>query len=347
MKHFLLTVFALSFSFQTQASTDQKITFCFPRGTEELMTLEVLLANEKGYFKKQGIEINFKGIKGRANILMAVANNQESHCDMGASNIDGLYREELDLNLILPVHFFFYGLDYDTHLVTSKKSNIKTIADLKGKTVRLGQAPGQIAFKHMLAEAGLKQSDVKIVLHQKAVQIADQLENGKMDAGIAWVPVMPVLIAEGNINIIEKNVMGRYVMPILPHSFSFVNYEFSKNNPEIVKKFKNAIKEATDFTKANPSELIYTFQRNTKLIGSPDWKVSRVVAERAGELFTGPQAFELADQLTPTNGKSKTSVIQCLNDLGKIFFKEGIKSKKATDKDFTTWLKTMDKLAKK
>ncbi len=81
-----------------------------------------------------------------------------------------------------------FAYNYYTHpwylLATTDTSPIKTIADLKGKTIGLSSlgAPQVPALMHYLREGGLKDTDVTMVVVGNQVSAAQNLKDGKIDA---------------------------------------------------------------------------------------------------------------------------------------------------------------------
>ncbi len=71
-------------------------------------------------------------------------------------------------------------------IIVKKDSPIKSIADLKGKTVAAtdpGSAGAYLVQMLMLQKAGLKKDDVKLIFEKKRDPVADAVLAGKADAG--------------------------------------------------------------------------------------------------------------------------------------------------------------------
>ena len=67
--------------------------------------------------------------------------------------------------------------------------DIKTAADLKGKTIAVAEmTPSHSFLLNVLDAASLTQNDIKIVPTPSAIQAAEMFKSGKVDAAIVWAP---------------------------------------------------------------------------------------------------------------------------------------------------------------
>lgn len=78
------------------------------------------------------------------------------------------------------------GDDIKGTIIVKKDSPIKSIADLKGKTIAAtdpGSAGAYLVQMVMLKKAGLKKEDVKVIFEKKRDPVAEAVLSGKADAG--------------------------------------------------------------------------------------------------------------------------------------------------------------------
>lgn len=78
------------------------------------------------------------------------------------------------------------GRKFDGTIIVKKDSPIKSIADLKGKTIAAtdpGSAGAYLVQMLMLHKAGIKKDDVKIIFEKKRDPVAEAVLAGKADAG--------------------------------------------------------------------------------------------------------------------------------------------------------------------
>jgi len=166
---------------------------------------------------------------------------------------------------------YVYSKPEWTALVTRKDSGITKVADLKGRRVAVtrGTDP-HIFLVRALAEAGLTEKDVKLVLLQHA-DGRTALERGDVDAWAGLDPMMAASEIEGGAVIFyrkpEANTWG-----ILN-----VREAFAKEHPELVTRVLAAYEKARAWAIAHPAELKALFVSFTKL---PDAVVEKQLSTR-------------------------------------------------------------------
>lgn len=136
-----------------------------------------------------------------------------------------------------------------------KKSGIKTPADFKGKKIGYTVAPLDVLlFNAIAAAAGLAEDDYELI--NISTNISSSLMTGKIDAVIG-----PFRNYE--INELKLEGAAADYFPLeehgIPDYYELViisNDAFLKANPMTAKKLMLAIREAIQFTKANPDEAL-------------------------------------------------------------------------------------------
>jgi sulfonate transport system substrate-binding protein len=122
-------------------------------------------------------------------------------------------------------------------IIAATKSDIKTLADLKGKKVH-GPVGSSIylASLAMLEKAGLKPgSDVEII-NMGFADLSDAIRSGKIDAAFVWDPWIENFVEKGLARVIAEDTSLTMVIP--------VRDELKKAHPEAVERFLRAHKEA-------------------------------------------------------------------------------------------------------
>ena len=129
-------------------------------------------------------------------------------------------------------------------IIASTKSGIKTLADLKGKSL-YGPTGSSIylAALAMLDEAGLKPgSDVQVV-NMGFAELADALKAGRIDALFIWDPWVENFASQGLARVIASSTELTMVI--------VMRDDYKAKNPEVVEKFLIAEKEALLFAASN------------------------------------------------------------------------------------------------
>lgn len=351
----MLSLVTLIVGFSAQAKL-ASVKICVPRFHEEFLTVAMLEAQDQGFFKKQDLNVEFvtemgsnspNGKQSRlpVDLKTAVVNDKgvarrvgskDGGCQFGSSVIES-YMFDTDTavrDTTQPLFVSMYGEKYDTHLVTAANSPIKSIKDLKGKRIRIGQLPTHIAIRKILAEEGLDIKDVELDLKTQSVDVLAKLESGYFAAAITYVPTMPYMMASGKVRVLKSNIVKSYVQTAVPHSLAVVNREFAAQNPEVVKRFTLALQDAQNFLARNPSEAIYVFQRHAGQLGatSSKWNVDKVIAEKAGS-FVGD--VTLVNLYEPTNPMTRDQAVQAVNDYAALVSKSGYEPKQT---NFSAWM---------
>ena len=154
---------------------------------------------------------------------------------------------------------YVYSRPEWTALVTGAKSEITKVADLKGKRVAVtrGTDPHNFLVRS-LADAGLTEKDVKLVLLQHADgRLA--LERGDVEAWAGLDPLMAAAEVESGAKLFHRKAAD--------NTWGILNVreEFAEKNPDLVRKVLKAYEEARAIALANPGEVKKALVEATKL----------------------------------------------------------------------------------
>lgn len=181
-------VFGLSFS---ASAADKSVTFAYQ---DMMAPIRVLM--ESGKLESEtGYKIKWVKFGGGGDVIRAMSSGGVDIGEAGSSPIAAAASQGLPIKL-------FWILDDIANaeqLVARKGSGIKTIADLKGKTVAVpfvSTSHYQLMFA--LSEAGLTSKDVKL-LNMRPPEIAAAWERGDIDATFIWAPVLDVAKKSGTV----------------------------------------------------------------------------------------------------------------------------------------------------
>ena len=129
-------------------------------------------------------------------------------------------------------------------IIASAKSDIKTLADLKGK--KLHGPFGSSIYLGALAlieKAGLKPgSDVEMI-NMGFADLSDALRSGKIDAAFVWDPWVENFVEKGLVRVVGEDTSLTMVIPMRD--------EFKKANPGAPERLLRAHKEALLFAASN------------------------------------------------------------------------------------------------
>jgi NitT/TauT family transport system substrate-binding protein len=205
------------------------------------------LAKEKGFFKKRGVDVEIVVIESpadrraafAADKLQGMATTVDTHVMTAAAE------NPISLKQVL-------ALD-DSHGgdgIVAKKE-IKTIKDLKGKTVaaQLGAGASYFWLNYVLLQHGMKITDLKMI-DMKAGDAGSAFVAGKVDAAVTWEPWLSRAkeTSFGHVLLSSDKTPG-----IIVDSLAF-KPDFIKKRRADVKKIVAGWFEAVRFAAAHPKE---------------------------------------------------------------------------------------------
>ncbi len=203
----------------------------------------LFLAKEKGFFEKNGIDVELSIVEGLAERKQALASGK---IDGMATALDvqvSLAASSIPVQVVWLLDDSYGG---DGILV---KNGINDVKDLKGKKVafEVGSTSHMLALT-ALKQGGLTEKDVEVV-QMSAGDAGAAFAAGKVDAAVTWEPWLSKgSQANGKVLLTTKDLPG-----IIVDTISFKE-DVIKNRPEDVKAFVKAMGEAMDYWKENKDE---------------------------------------------------------------------------------------------
>ncbi|MES2623382.1 MAG: ABC transporter substrate-binding protein [Patescibacteria group bacterium] len=208
------------------------------------------LAEEKGYFKEAGLEVELIPFQSPSQIIDALLQGQVDFTSPGGATGIVAIADFKNPNK-LKIYSLSGGDDViqnDSILVKSA-STIKTIADLKGKKLGIltGSIQWQTVAKYFLAQNNLI-AGKDVVLVDLPINLQTQaLASGQVDALIAIEPI-PTVIKKNNIGVeLVDHFTTKYVSNPFYGGAGILRIEFAEKNPKTTEKvlhvFDRAIEE--------------------------------------------------------------------------------------------------------
>ena len=200
-----------------------------------------LIAEQKGYFRDAGLDVKIERIDSMGKAVAFLAAN---HVQVAQGGINaGIFNA---IGQGLPVTLALDGGStplYHRILVRrGLEDKIRTVADLKGRTVGLS-APGSTSMYEMamtLATAGLTLKDVE-VKNLAFSQMSVALANGALDAGLAVAPFTDIAI-EQNTAVRWIDPEAGYIKTLPMTSVAYiVNTDWAGRDPDTARKLMLAL----------------------------------------------------------------------------------------------------------
>ncbi|HJV73754.1 MAG TPA: ABC transporter substrate-binding protein [Noviherbaspirillum sp.] len=207
---------------------------------------QAIVAQEGGYYKKHGLDVELVEFKSGTDLIKAIVGGQLDSGVLGFTNAVAWASKGADLKVV-------GGAQHGYHAIVARDdSGIKTVADLKGKTLA-SQAEGSTADTVLkgvvLKQAGLKPDEINVmgVSPQVAVQ---SLVGKRVDAAFLFEPQASIAQLIAPVKQIYE--IGE-VWPF-PCMVVITSGETLKKRKDAVWKSLDAQREAIDLLQKKPAE---------------------------------------------------------------------------------------------
>lgn len=199
-----------------------------------------IIAKEKGFYDKNGVDVKLQVFKS--------ANDRDAALQTG--NLDGVSTDEVAVCLYqnAGIDLKITGVtDGDFMLVASKQSGIKSIADVKGKTVAISQKTViEYSLDKMLENSSIKPEEVKKVSIPAIPTRLEMLKAGKVDLALLPEPFSSSALKDGAI------LLGKTSSQKLLPAVSAFTQKSINNKAEAIKAFYKAYNQAAEYVNNTP-----------------------------------------------------------------------------------------------
>ncbi|WP_217234780.1 ABC transporter substrate-binding protein [Streptomyces sp. AC555_RSS877] len=235
------------------------------------------LGEKKGFFSSRGIKLEMVTAQGGAAIIPGVVSGQ---FQFGFSNVTSLMIAQ---SKGVPVESVVNGaastgvIGKDvTGVAVKKGSSVKSAKDLAGKTVAVNtlQNIGDTTVRESVRKDGGDPSKVKFV-EMPFDQMPAALDGGQVDAAWMAEPALAIAKSQG-----ARVVASPFTDtdPKLTVATYFASTKLTKENPDLVKKFTEAMTESLEYASDHPDEARQILTTYTKISGDvlknltlPNW----------------------------------------------------------------------------
>lgn len=222
-------------------------TLLAPVQAQELTTIKVgtaraisvgatLYAMKHGYFKEAGINVDLDYINSSADVMAMVAQNQYQIVEGGVSA--GYFNAvSKGLPLSIVADRTSSPLFHNIMIRNELKDTIKTIKDLKGKTIA-SNGPGSITtyeVGQVLASAGLTLADVEIKV-VPFTQMGLALKNGAVDAALL-IPPFTYQVRDQGLGLMFADPDDYQKPQPVALAVNIINTDWAGKNKELVQKY--------------------------------------------------------------------------------------------------------------
>jgi NitT/TauT family transport system substrate-binding protein len=260
----LMAVAAALFSLREPAAAQDKVRVgVFPVSS----SLPYFVADQRGFFKDEGIETEMvKLIGGPPNIAAMITNQIDASAVL--VTIEGM-----NADLKKPGVAMYISLNSQNRTYQMEQFVVRTgypatsLKDLKGAKIMSAPGPANVTMaKAALAAVGLKEGDYTIDQLDMAEHVA-VMKAGTFDAGYTLEPNASTMRKLGVARTIESGVIAHYVLGN-PNANAFVGgcaltSDFINSRPDVAKRFAAAWAKAVNFINTDPQDARKYLLNNT------------------------------------------------------------------------------------
>lgn len=212
------------------------------------------LAKHLGYFKEEGLDVNIvPGQSSAATVQLLLT----GRADVGVAQPDPVMIQRANANIPL-ISFYPVSRRGTNVLIVKEDSPIKTLKDVKGKKVGVGDLGSASVnyLKSRLGEEGMSMNDVSLVATGYGTPGFEALKGGTTDLAISF---------SGGV---ARMTVAGYKVRVLPQPESekdlytynlFATQDYIKANPDVIKGIGRATAKATVYLKNNPEAAVRAF----------------------------------------------------------------------------------------
>ncbi len=207
-------------------------------GSVEL--IPIILADEKGYFEKEGIDVNIQSFKS--------AKDRDAAFQSG--NLDGIICDEVAICL-------YQNADYDVKitgatdgnfmLIANADSGIKSINEMSGKSVAISEKTCiEYTLDTLLEKNSLEPNSIQKAMVPAIPTRLEMLRTNKVDAALLPEPFSTLAVKDGGILLGSANDAGIYT------SVTAFTEESINNESAEIKAFFKAYNQAVEYINSTP-----------------------------------------------------------------------------------------------
>ncbi|MGE4240388.1 ABC transporter substrate-binding protein [Ramlibacter sp.] len=224
--------------------------------------LPLTIAEQLGYFKAEGLDVEISDFAGGARSLQALVGGS-------ADVVAGAYEHTINMQsksqFIQSIVLMGRAPQIAMGVSTKAMPGYRNVADLRGKKIGVS-APGSstnMVSNLVLSRAGLKATDVSYVGVGTSAGALTALRSGQVDAMSNIDPVMTMLEQKGEIKIISDTRTLKGTNEVfggpMPAACFYTHGEFVQKHPATCQALANAIVHALKWLQtAGPSDIIKT-----------------------------------------------------------------------------------------
>lgn len=227
-----ISLIACSPAEETTTSSNKPLNFGLMGSID---AVPLVIAKEKGFFKEEGVEVNIETFK----------NSKDRDAAFQGGNLDGVICDEVAISLYQNADFDvkITGItDGDFMLIASADSGIKSLRDLKGKSVAISEKTAiEYTLDSILEKNSMNPNDVEKSIVPPIPTRLEMLRSNNVDAALLPEPFSSLALADGGILLGSATGLATY-----PSVTAFTQEVIDSRGSDL-KGFYKAYNKAVDY----------------------------------------------------------------------------------------------------
>lgn len=230
-----------------QAAPEQRDVVLGVGGKATLYYLPLTVAERKGYFADEGLNVEINDFPGGSKALQALIGGS-------VDVVSGAFKHTIVMQTLAQKvqAFVLQGMNPGLELgvVKERAAQYSWPKDLKGWRIGVS-APGSsthMLVKHLLASVGLTPDDVSVIGVGTGPTAVAAVRSGRIDALSSVEPVMTLLEKSGDIRIVVETISDKGTRAVfggtMPAATLYAKKRFIEDNPQTVQALTNAMVRA-------------------------------------------------------------------------------------------------------
>lgn len=280
-----LLLYVLLLMFSVPASSAERTKMTIATGVDPGFSI-FYVAKLGGFFERNGLDVDLRtGSSGGAMVPLLISNT--SNASMSAA-FAGINNHLKDPDIVAVAQM----LRYDRWYGIVAKSDVKSLADLKGKKVAitLGNA-SESYWNDALKHAKLNPDDFKSsIVNVEAPEMVAAIERGDVQAFSAWEPWLSRTV----LNVPNTKVLVDDIGMVQDVGFIYMNRKWIEANRATAVKFMKAMDQANEFINKEPDK---TKEMVGKMLNLPKNMLDSMMPKISFTLVLGPDSYAMTKRI--------------------------------------------------
>ena len=270
MLHLAAGTLAVLFAGVSAVSAQTSVIISGSIGVNQLPTL---VAEEKGYFEEEGLQVELKPVARGGIAIEALAGESVQFAEAAHVPLMAAISQGIPLVAVGVVNRGFLG----KVVASNDNTDIDSLEDLKGKRIGLQVGTGMHTILRMIfRDQGIDEAELNVSNLRNTDMPAAMVTGDAFDVVIGWEPHMQRIVQEGAgtevISAQEIQDMAGITYPFLLATTE----TFLEENPEAVQGVLNAYAKAHQFIRENNEEAVDIYTAYLQETGA---ELEREIAE--------------------------------------------------------------------